>query len=54
MTDNNNPENNSPAIPPSDFDELMRPANPETSPEEEPVLRCNRCGTPITPKKTRC
>ncbi len=51
MTDNNNPENNTPAIP-SDFNELMRPANPEISSEEEPVLRCNRCGTPITPKNS--
>lgn len=39
-----NPEN-TPLIP-DDFDALMR----EDAPEEGPVLRCNRCDTPITPQ----
>lgn len=45
MTDNT--PDNTPVIP-SDFDELMRPANLQENSEEEPVLRCNRCGMPIT------
>jgi len=47
MTDN---KLDNPPVIPSDFEELMHPADLQATPEEEPILRCNRCCTPITPQ----